>query len=248
VLNSLLVPQPLRLQIKSQDTGLESPPDSPTPIAEDSQPKRRRVRFEDEEIARVIKEPLIQQIQQKLARNLGIPNLSNEDMCSFLQQTCAGHTLKQCVGYLDSYTEKFRHSIYPHLPGTYSLQKAVSIDKVLVVPAEKSVSVADQLNLARSLVAAVLKFHSTPWLAQYLTLQDVLLFPNSQDFAQCLATLHVDTSFEDVRLGMGQSGEATPDASLAGTPIQEKAMSTMATAIEDARLDHGIRNMTVSQE
>ncbi|KAK6207397.1 hypothetical protein LQW54_007226 [Pestalotiopsis sp. IQ-011] len=111
--------------------------------------------------------------------------------------------------------------------------------RVLGNAAEKSGSIVDQLKLARSLVAAVLKFHSTPWLAQYLTLRDISLFQSSKDLSKCLPTLHLDTSFVDSRFD-----EAMAGAREAGTG-QEETMNTMARVTEDAKLDYGIRNMTL---
>lgn len=181
------------------------------------------------------------QSQQDSSDKPKILNLLNRNLCSFLQQT-PGYTCNTCIGYLESCCdETFRHSIYTFLPGTHNLQKVVSIDQMLEVAAEKSVSIVDQLKLARSLVAAVLKFHSTPWLSQYLTLRDISLFQSSNDFSKCLPTLHFDTSFIDSRFD-----EAMAGAPEVGTD-QEETTSTMARATEDAKLDHGIRNMTVSE-
>ncbi|KAF7540823.1 hypothetical protein G7054_g1050 [Neopestalotiopsis clavispora] len=233
VRQNFLAPRPLRIQVKSQitpcvDTGLQSPPasiSSASPTAEESQPKRRRVRSQKEGTECANTEPLTEHLERMVTKDLDTPNLLSQDLCSFLQHTCPGDALDKCVGYLESYcNETFRHSIYPSISSAHNLQQVVSVEKVLDRLVGKNVSPVDQLNLARSLVAAVLKFHSTPWLAQYLTVRDILLLQNSEDFAECIPTLHFDTSFEDAH-----TTEPTSDA------------------FEDARLDHGIRNMTIGQ-
>lgn len=224
------------------ESGLQSPPDSTNSTGEDSQAKRRRVHLSNDDAIPVNQVfPPTQQSQED-SQSSAIPNLSNRDLCSFLQKPCLEHELDKCVGYLDTFCdETFRHSIYNFVPDSQHLQKVVSMYQVLDNTAEKSVSIVDQLKLARSLVAAVLKFHSTPWLAQYLTLRDISLFQSSKDFSKCLPTLHLDTSFVDSRTDGAISGRRG-----VGTDGSEEAASTMARAYEDAKLDHGIRNMTVS--
>lgn len=236
------------MRVRSQvmqwvESGLQSPPDSTNSTGEDSQPKRRRVRFQSDDAIPVNQVFLpTQQSQEDSSRSSAIPNLSNRDLCSFLQKPCLEHELDKCVGYLDTCCdETFRHSIYNFVPDSHHLQKVVSIYQVLDNTAEKNVSIVDQLKLARSLVAAVLKFHSTPWLAQCLTLRDISLFQSSKDLSKCLPTLHLDTSFVASRTDGAMSGRRE-----VGTDGSEEAASTMARAYEDAKLDHGIRNMTVS--
>ncbi|ETS87071.1 hypothetical protein PFICI_00899 [Pestalotiopsis fici W106-1] len=249
--NNHPISQPLRLEIKSEviqrvDFVPQSHSNPISAIIEEGQPKQRKVRFQDDDTHRMGKEsPPATRAQQDAFDKSHIPNLLDRDLCSFLHQT-ASRTGKsactECVGYLDSWSdETFRHSIYDVVPSAFDLASVVSIQQLLdSYSAERCVRMVDQLKLALSLVAAVLKFHSTPWLAQYVTLRNVSLFHTSQDFEEWLPTLHFDTTFVDNR-----PQTLTEEQEAVGKASQGNTTDTMARVIENAKFDHGIRNMTL---
>jgi hypothetical protein len=110
--------------------------------------------------------------------------------------------------------------------------------QVISHPVENSLSIVDKLKLARSLAAAVLKFHSTPWLGQYFALTDLSLFQIGPDLSACLQTLHFDIDFVRKHcLGLDSS-------SMEGFELKN-ASTIELEAIEDAKLQYGIRNLTL---
>lgn len=71
----------------------------------------------------------------------------------------------------------------------------MSMHDVLSHPVETSLSVVEQLKLARNIVYAVLKFNSTLWLKDYFSLCDLNFFRNGIDLSDYLQTLHVGLEF-----------------------------------------------------
>jgi hypothetical protein len=105
-------------------------------------------------------------------------------------------------------------------------------------PVESSLSVIDQLKLARNLVTAVLKFHSTPWLGHYFALNDLSIFQSTPDLSTCLQTLHFGAGFITSHCH-DMSGSAMDS-------LDPEGHSTLdAEAVENAKLQYGIRNLTL---
>jgi hypothetical protein len=107
--------------------------------------------------------------------------------------------------------------------------------------AETSLSIVEQLKLARNLVVAVLKFYSTPWLGEYLSLQDLSFLQVSQDLSRCLQTLHVSLEFI-------QRAPAQLSPAMEGIEPVTKSDSCprdLSKAVEQAKLQYGIRNLTL---
>ncbi|KAL0768906.1 hypothetical protein CaCOL14_008214 [Colletotrichum acutatum] len=123
-------------------------------------------------------------------------------------------------------------------------QALMSMNDVLMTPAETTLSIIDQLKLARDMVSAVVKFYSTPWLREYFTLRDLSFFQMSGDFSRCLRTLHLGFDFvQSSAASLPQSMEgieatAMPDSSDGG-------LNEVETAAERAKLEYGIRNLTL---
>ncbi|KAI3553329.1 hypothetical protein CABS03_12696 [Colletotrichum abscissum] len=120
----------------------------------------------------------------------------------------------------------------------------MSMNDVLMTPAETTLSIIDQLKLARDMVSAVLKFYSTPWLREYFTLRDLSFFQMSGDFSRCLRTLHLGFDFV-------QSSAASLPRSMEGieaTAVQDSSDGSpneVESAAERAKLEYGIRNLTL---
>lgn len=102
----------------------------------------------------------------------------------------------------------------------------VSTKEILSNPAETSVTFVDQLKLARSFALAVLKFHSTPWLKEYFSLQDLCFFRlGNSDLSTWVQTAHIGFDF---------------------VPIPTEDMDDGGNdALEDAKLAYGVRNLTL---
>ncbi|KAK1640673.1 hypothetical protein BDP81DRAFT_509859 [Colletotrichum phormii] len=249
-----------RILVRSQiRTWIDAGTDDPTSTAPDPdgnpRQKRRKVRFSQD-----VREETGQEDDEsdvtRGVQNHKDPavNLCSKGLCPALNSVfnfaSGGVCGEQCLGYIDSSSQDpFRHSIYPGSMDSRgqimtTSQALMSMNDVLMTPAESTLSIIDQLKLARDMVSAVLKFYSTPWLREYFTLRDISFFQMSGDFARCLRTLHLDFDFVQssaTSLPRSMEGiEATtmPDSS-DGSPGE------VETAAGRAKLEYGIRNLTL---
>ncbi|KAL8383144.1 hypothetical protein RB595_006754 [Gaeumannomyces hyphopodioides] len=249
-----------RLRIKSRmlfdrlDTNIDTlAAAKDEPVAVHPQ-KRRRVRFAD---APALPSPAPSQLradapeQDVRSNNL----LRIHDICSILSHCSPPKSpcSADCLGYIDTNDqENFRHTFYNALGNktahdlfwsTSGPDALVSMRTVLSNPAESSLSLPDQLRLARNLVTAVLKFHSTPWLGELFSLNDVSFFKIDQNMSSYLQTLHVGFEFSNTPqhapslLGPGTCGDMEGVVQTAHTPD--------STIMEDEMLKYGIRNLTL---
>lgn len=110
-----------------------------------------------------------------------------------------------CLGHLDIQIHKnpYRHSFY-RWPGQLCSQDSVltntlSIPKSLTElfnhPIHEHYDIRDQLELAKTMVSVVLKFHSTPWLDHWWTLKDICFLNTNNEMTDVLNTLHLGAVF-----------------------------------------------------
>ncbi|OHF01591.1 hypothetical protein CORC01_03081 [Colletotrichum orchidophilum] len=121
---------------------------------------------------------------------------STKDFCWELTQRAQPLPQKAatvCIGHLDITTDPgYRYSFFPRLHDIACCNQAVSLSQMLNSSTWDSVSIVTKLKLARALVLAILRFHSTPWLNDVWRLQDLSIFSRSQDdLSETLGTLHV---------------------------------------------------------
>ncbi|KAI0856731.1 hypothetical protein F4860DRAFT_491810 [Xylaria cubensis] len=226
----------MRLRVESQVIDWIDPVLHTPPCSDSGGQKRRKVRFSDDtatgpqEGCSMLSSPRSPSTDAPQFKNL-----SGKDLCSALTRDTLrplGRCSSICVGFIDNCSdETFRHSLY-HVPGQKGCesQYLVSMRQIMEKPIEDSLSVVDQLKLARNLVAAVLKFHSTPWLGQYFALTNLSIFQSTPDLSVCLQTLHFGASF----VGTSSTDGAEP-----------MSPSMLPEAIENAKLEYGIRNLTL---
>lgn len=194
--------------------------------AYDSRRKRRKVRF------------AVEDTQDEKESSVAIENtatpidLRNADMCVVLREAAVCPTSK-CLGFLDGLaSETFRHSFFYSPETRVPSQTPVKMSEILARPVETSVNFVEQLKLARIFVLAVLKFHSTPWLREDYSLDDLSFFrSNDGDIADCLQTAHLNLDFV-------QHGSHDVHA------IQMEDVEARE-AVETAQLTHGVRNLTL---
>lgn len=217
--------------------------------------KRRKVRFSQDVLEETGKEDDEFDAARGARHHQGSSvNLCSKGLCPALNSVfnfaSEGVYSDQCLGYIDSSSQDpFRHSIYPgsvdsqnHIMTTS--QALMSMNDVLMTPAETSLSIIDQLKLARDMVSAVLKFYSTPWLREYFTLRDLSFFQMSGDFSRCLRTLHLGFDFV-------QSSAASLPRSMEGIEVtampdnSDGGRNEVETAAERAKLEYGIRSLTL---
>lgn len=171
---------------------------------------------------------------------------------SFKPQSMNGRNMApcsaNCIGYIDtSSSDAYRHSFYQGLGDRYeqdapwiaNTRNVVSMDEILCRPAENSLSIVDQLKLARNLVAAVLKFHATPWLNQYFCLRNLSFFWRGKELPRCLETLHVD--FEFCHRPSLQLEPSMADVD----PMREDNLASLLEVTENAKLQYGVRNLAL---
>jgi hypothetical protein len=169
----------------------------------------------------------------------------SKDICSDLaKKSVASSPDPGCLGHIDTRSdESFRHSFYPlknsfcpdASQGIINEGDIATMDQILDLSAEEYFDMVDRLRLARLLVSAVLKFHSTPWMAELWRLKDLSFFQNGEDIKAALRTLHLGVEFAQQKLT-----ECNMDGVLL-TP----ASSTISQVNEDERLSCGINNMTL---
>jgi hypothetical protein len=139
-----------------------------------------------------------------------------------------------CVGYLD---------VSEAMPTTrlifYDASKlatketeplAISQEATPINNLMQRLQILQQITLAHKLAEAVLQYHSTSWLPQAWTLQDVAYFanttqPDTRDVSDALNSLHLSNRFPD-------------DASLGAEAKQESL---------DLKHTYGIRNLTLAK-
>ncbi|OLN96893.1 hypothetical protein CCHL11_02467 [Colletotrichum chlorophyti] len=165
---------------------------------------------------------------------------TSKDICRDLTRQLSA----TCLGYIDSRLEEaFRYSFYPvenNISGAVKSSSAkhkaiVSVDEVLDERSGDFLSTVDRLKLARSLVSAVLNFHSTPWLNEFWRLRDLAFFRMSQgeEVADVLRTLHMGVEVSQRTIG---SVECVENATNCPNTCQ---------VTEDERLSRGIDNLTL---
>ncbi|KAI8946788.1 hypothetical protein F4801DRAFT_563256 [Xylaria longipes] len=223
----------MRLRVNSQVIDWVDP----SPCSDNGRQKRRKVHFSDD--TTTLSDSGSREHDSTLSPQSSSTNLSqlkNKDLCSALTRDllrAMDQCSSICLGFIDNCSEEtFRHSLY-HVPERrgYEPQHLVSMHQIMERPVESSLSIVDQLKLARSLVTAVLKFHSTPWLGQYFALNNLSVFQSTPDLSICFQTLHFGANFVGTSSIDGLESMSPP--------------TLVSEAIEDAKLQYGIRNLTL---
>lgn len=208
-------------------SGLNTPPTS----SDDRGRKKRRVCFDlddDKQNSTTVSNVTAAQDQGKIDLR------DTQSICTALQGTSVDSFDSKCLGYLDSCgSEAFRHSFFG-MASSRSIPESISVstEQILSYPPEEFILLVDQLRLARSFAMAVLKFHSTPWLTEYVSIRDICFFRfEDSDMSSFIPTAHLDFNFIQT-------------STREDFPIPTVDMVNRE-AIEDSRLAHGIRNLTL---
>jgi len=207
----------------------------------DTPRKRRKVRWLDEQAVAEI--DTRQSLDSGGAASKTKETLRlTQDLCL---EICQGTTdcpdngrIKDCLCYVEtSLDQTFRHEFYSRGPQTHRPTELATFDDILQHPVETSISMVDQLKLARTIVSAVLYFSSTPWLAEYWGMKDLCFFLDRNDLATSLRTLNLGVRF----LG---TDAAQLEGAMEGIDSPSDKQDS-PSAIDDAMLLHGIRNVTL---
>ncbi|KAL1848888.1 hypothetical protein Daus18300_013447 [Diaporthe australafricana] len=213
------------------ESGLNTPPHS----GDDGGRKKRRVHFT---VDRAQDQPPAAATKAKRQDTGTVDLRVARDICTALQGKGKGKSTdccdSKCLGYLDSCSnETFRHSFFgisEARPVSESI--CISTEEILSHPAETSVTLVDQLKLARSFAMAVLKFHSTPWLREFVSLQELSFFRfGESDLSSCISTAHLGIDFVQ-----------SPTNEDLVIPMEDMSDHS---ATEDAKFAYGVRNLTL---
>ncbi|KAL7925753.1 hypothetical protein ACQKWADRAFT_282898 [Trichoderma austrokoningii] len=162
--------------------------------------------------------------------------------CSELSKRCSASNVtcnREGLGHIDSGAqEAFRHCFFPSLTeshgNTMGLAQAMPMDEALGQSVHNRLDIVSQLQLAHSLVSAVLKFNSTPWLKELWNVGDLAFYRQGDDLAECLQTLHFG-------LELVHNVPSPEDTAME----IESPVSLLRLSIEDAHYKHGVRNITL---
>ncbi|RDW87379.1 hypothetical protein BP5796_03073 [Coleophoma crateriformis] len=231
-----------RVRVRSQMLDWVPLHQNTPPCSGESRQKRRKVQFVDNSPTSKISVstasstmPLTPECSDTQLRQPD--DVSGKDLCSILSYGWPSPSTQSsscCLEFCDAGSqETFRHSFYPLIDEQrLQSQNSVSMSHVLCRPAEDLLTVVDQLKLARSLVAAVLKFYSTPWLGQYIALNNLSFFGIESEISTWLQTLHFGTDFRGKDF-----------VELDPSPME--GLESTSASFEDAKLLYGIRNPTL---
>ncbi|KFA79320.1 hypothetical protein S40288_03571 [Stachybotrys chartarum IBT 40288] len=170
------------------------------------------------------------------------------DICQDFSKRCgqrAYSTTTYCLGHIDvGDEENYRHQFFASADLRKALGPApmcpnglVPMNSILHRAMEDNLSALDRLKMAKALVLAVLRFHSTPWLGEAWQLQDLAFFQYSEDFTQSLQTIHVSVEFS--------SGKPPQIAGSSMEDVRLTSRSPLSQVSEDERLLYGIDNTTL---
>ncbi|KAH8900697.1 hypothetical protein GQ53DRAFT_632333 [Thozetella sp. PMI_491] len=251
---SLLQTNLLRLQVHSRtldsitwsETSLLASSSNTLPDLGNGRRKRQKVRFSDfdghsiessEEVPRNGARNTAPDSMSTPTESLSLgghfcPELSKRSLSPNLTCTAEG------LGHLDSCSqEAFRHCFFPCSDGPYCTNlrpgEVVLVDDVLAQPVHRELTIVGQLRLAHSLVSAVLKFNSTPWMNELWSVRDLAFFQQGDDLTKSLQTLHFD-----VELVHGRPEQA-------GTLMDVESPVNLTRLREDAQYKYGVRNITL---
>ncbi|KXJ93852.1 hypothetical protein Micbo1qcDRAFT_220479 [Microdochium bolleyi] len=233
-------------QIQSRELQwIESAPPTPPSIGDD---RAKRVRFEDDistggrnpaALSQVVPAATIAPLTpyRKSKKSNSEPG---GQLCFKLKRETVEHhqmDTSSYLGYADnsSVTQPaYRHSFHAktsittasncsgvptevlkHTPGLSTLSEA------LTIPAEHTISVHDQLCLARDIAVAFLRFYSTPWMGPFVTTQDFSFFKTaSSELADYIPYLHLSSSFAEDSPSMSTDDTDMPDESVISAQLK----------------------------
>ncbi|KAI0544720.1 hypothetical protein F4679DRAFT_576661 [Xylaria curta] len=172
--------------------------------------KRRRVRWADEAPGSAISYGhLFSNLKHNLVSHKGMDaeseaqdyRCTNMPGCAIATRQLKGPA---CLGHLDIEMQMpFRHSFYAwsgicnrSMTVSKTFATAEPLTNLFNQPVHKNFDVLDQLLLAKTMVATILKFHSTPWLGSWWTLKDIHYLGNHNEMASVLSTLHLGSVIE----------------------------------------------------
>ncbi|EKJ76848.1 hypothetical protein FPSE_03034 [Fusarium pseudograminearum CS3096] len=251
--NSCLNERAIDVRIRSQNhdsiLGLPTPASSEASTSShDGQRKKRKVQFAQ---ASPLPNPGRPCCFADNSETVDIPpDLSMADLCTALYKD---HILptnqtadSYCFGYLDGDMDgTFRHHIYSN-PNLTNRRKVTSntsasayptlvpMSEALNQPAENSISIIDQLRIAREIVSAVLKLHSSLWLNKYFNLYDLMFYDTDGLLTTSLKTVHIASEFTQATL----DGQHVTNTNIP-SPLDADDI------LEEAKLLYGVRNLTL---
>lgn len=182
--------------------------------------------------------------------------LRSNNLCrDLMSRACAPVSAEtgRCRGLFETYHGDFRYIFHSTAncrtrhcgPGNViNSGEPLSLHDVIRQPVDETISMINQLNLARRIVTGVLQYHSTPWLDDTWGLQDVWFFGTRTDVSdQALCTLHLAKELAHCPQTPPSSCNNSIMEGIERSDTLTNCVST--TSVENAMLLYGIRNMTL---
>ncbi|KAB5539511.1 hypothetical protein GE09DRAFT_320435 [Coniochaeta sp. 2T2.1] len=165
-----------------------------------------------------------------------------QDLCLEICRGTGCHderSAKDCLCYVEtSVDQTFRHEFYARGGQNHRPTELAAFDDIFLHPVKTSISMVDQLKLARTIVSAVLYFSSTPWLArEYWGMKDLCFFLDRNDLSTSLRTLNLGVKFLGTDTAQLESAMEEIDSA---SSVQDSPAAT-----EEAMMLYGIRNLTL---
>ncbi|KAI1129082.1 hypothetical protein F5Y10DRAFT_239146 [Nemania abortiva] len=140
---------------------------------------------------------------------------TNVPGCAIATQKLRGSA---CLGHLNlGVHNSFRHSFYlwsgicnGNMMAAKAPTDVKSLSDLFDQPVHENFDILDQLLMAKTMVAIILKFHSTPWLEGWWTLNDIHYLGNQTEMENVLSTLHLGTIIDKQKQVCGRAEASTP--------------------------------------
>lgn len=215
--------------------------------------KRKRVRFADSEVTSLTVDSLDSGPGFAVQRH---HSSTPSHICEILLNgAClAKQKVASCPGLYEACRGHFKHRFHSSadcLAGicssklTMPTRHAMSLRRLIEKPRNDVIGMSDQFRLARRLVLGVLQYHSTQWLPEKWSSDDLALFWDAEDVSDDeLRTLHLAKDAHHVSAPQW----AFRDARLSMEGIEQRSIPSTITATttsEDAAALYGISNMTL---
>lgn len=247
------------LQVRSRQMEWIPHPQTSMPLPDtgEAQPSKRikAVRF-SAQITKSCSARTTTEVRHRVAQSLSVASSDlrcSKDVCSEITVRCGRKTADMnplCLGHIDFKAEEnYRHLFFSpnksfcegFCSSTIKASNSISMDSIICEMSRDAFSTVDKLKMARALVSAVLKFHTTPWLGEAWSLQDFSFFHDGgQDLTPALHTLHVGIEFDRNSHRRIRSESTVEDVTMTSA-----SFSRLTEVSEDERLFCGIDNVAL---
>lgn len=198
---------------------------------------KKRVRFgDDKDDDKRLQAPRLDTTLTSAQSFIMLDLKTTESVCCHITKvrSLASACQDGCMGYLEVSktvpTTRFMFYDASKLATKAAVTKTTRQEAISIKSVVHNLQILQQLTLAKKLAEAVLQYHSTSWLPQAFTLQDVAYFKsttqsNSNDISDALDSLHLSNRF----------------------PVSGSTNAGEKQGALDLKHTYGIRNLTLAK-